>query len=550
MSPTAPLRQLTLLALLALSAPALAQESLPGVLSSAEMEELRAEAAQQARDARAALVERAKLLGYSEAQIKRVLAPSMVRTGHFDVVLSDGTKIRFPWHRIGFAENPYANGEKAGVDLRRAETNKGGVRLHKGVFEAEVYALALKMDAKLAITGDASGGSSFRGAKGGIGAGQVIEVGSKYRAQVGDFVDPASSVLDRAEMMRKFGRSYVAGGGRVGLGADIQAGDVNTKAAEMKVLAETYGTREVPSPGVSGKEVLSENGRINPNGGIEYRMTSTGDGVWMSAKLAAEAERLSLERATVASQGWGEVGKGFGYSALADGARLIAIQELWLVDGQLKPGLLVHPKGEAATLAESKAWLEAVEELRGGKHDLRTFRNGELLSQFKPNADVSSLKVDIVGFNALGSVLNEKTVPELLRSGTTNGQRKILTEGANLAETSEGARLLDKHRGRLLTIPGDLANLGGVHVSNLEAVQNTYQEAVSNERAKASLEATMRSGWERAQALAKKHGVSERKAIELLAVDELMKRSLQRPDATRTNLEKGVISEEARQRYA
>ncbi|MBL4845610.1 MAG: Glu/Leu/Phe/Val dehydrogenase, partial [Planctomycetes bacterium] len=539
---------LTITLLLALASVGSAQDTLPGILPRAEMDGLLEEARGQANDAQTAMRERAKLLGYSDAEIELALKPSMVRRGHFTVTLSDGTQIRFPWFRIGFAENANAT-ESKGVDRGRTETNKGGVRLHKGVFGAEVYALALKMDAKLAITGDASSGESFRGAKGGIGAGQVVKVGTQFRSKVGDWVDPASKALNRAEMMRSFGNGYTSGGARVGLGSDIQAGDVNTKAPEMKVLSETYGKGN-PSIGVSGKEViLGPNGEISPRGGIEYRAVSTGEGVWMSSKLAGQAEGLDLKRATVASQGWGEVGKGFGMAAVREGSRVIGIQELWFVDGEMRPGLLQHPKGANATQAEVEAWLKDVEALRAGKHDLKTFKNGEMAKQFTLNGDVSKMKVDIVGYNALGQVLNESTVPELAGSGTHQGKRKIITEGANLAETAEGARLLDRYKGRLLTIPGDLANLGGVHVSNLEAVQNRFGEVVTNDEARRSLERTMESGWERALELAKKHGVSERKAIELLAVDEMMKRSLQRPDATKTNVEKGVISKEARARY-
>jgi hypothetical protein len=232
-----------------------------------------------------------------------------------------------------------------------------------------------------------------------------------------------------------------------------------------------------------------------------------------------------------------------------EGSRLIGIQELWNVGGETVPGLLKHPKGEAATPAEVRAWVEAVEELRSSRGDLKTFRNGELYRSFVKNGDVSTMRVDVVGYNALGNVLTEKSVPTLAEAGPTNGKRKVIVEGANLAETAEGAKALDKLRGRLLTVPGDLANLGGVHVSNLEALQNRYGEVVTNEEARRSLEETVRSGWERAAELSERHGVSMRKAIELLSAEELMKRSLQRPDATRNSLERGVISEEARARY-
>jgi glutamate dehydrogenase len=529
-------------------------ETLPGLIPASEYEAEHEEARGQERDAREAVAEKARMLGYSEAEIARVLEPTMVRTGTFLVTLEDGTRIRFPWHRTGFAENSVANTDREiardseGRPLR-SETNKGGVRLHRGVFAEEVYALALKMDAKLAITGDAVAGDAVRGAKGGIGAGVVEKVGTRYAAKVGDVVDPASSALNRAELMRGFGRGYLDSGSRVGLGYDVHAGDVNTKAAEMAELSRVYDP-SAPSEGVSGKAVVElADGTLDPRGGIDYRAVSTGEGVWMSARRAVEHEKLLPSKATVASQGWGEVGRAFGLAAVRDGARLVAIQELWNVGGERTAGILLHPKGEAASSAEVKAWVDAVEELRASGADLKTYKGGELFRSFKAGADVSTLKVDVVGYNAMGNALTESTVPALAKAGTTSGKRKVIVEGANLAETAEGARALDALKGKLVAIPGDLANLGGVHVSNLEAVQNRFGEVVTSEEARRSLEKSIGSGWERALALSETHGVSIRKAIELLSADELMKRSLQRNDATKTDIERGLISEEAIQRY-
>jgi glutamate dehydrogenase/leucine dehydrogenase len=156
--------------------------------------------------------------------------------------------------------------------------------------------------------------------------------------------------------------------------------------------------------------------------------------------------------------------------------------------------------------------------------------------------DASQVRADIVGVNALGSVLNDKTVPAYVASGTHQGKRKIIAEGANLAETSEGARLLDRHRGRLLAIAGDLANLGGVHVSDLEAVQNMYNAPVTSVRAQRSLLGTMRSGWNRAMKIADERHVTERQAIELAAVDGMMKRSLHLAGAPTASLEKRAFT--------
>ncbi len=521
---------------------ALADE-LPGIISPAEHEALQVEAAEQERAAREAFISRARTLGFGEAEIQRALTPTMDRRGHFDQTLADGTVVRFPWFRIGFAENAISNTERAiaraaGGEAANAETNKGGVRLHKGVFASEVWALALKMDAKLAITGDAANGQAFRGAKGGIGSGTVIKVGSRFNVKVGDLVDPASEAFDRTKIMEGFAGNFRAGGGRVGLGFDIQAGDVNTKAEEMRALSRAFAGAAEHSPGVSGKPVIRlPDGSIDPRGGIAFRAVSTGEGVWMAARLAAASEGLRLDRATVGAQGWGEVGRGFGMAAAREGARLIAIEELWNVGGERVAGTLVHPKGERATAAEVTEWLGQIEEARRTGADLREFRGGSLLGQLRRGVGLSTVKLDIVGFNALGGVLNERSVPELVESGTHQGRRKIIVEGANLAQTVEGAAALDRLRGRLLSVPGELANLGGVHVSNLEAIQNRTGRVITDEEARRSLQETMRSGWDRANALATEHGISVRQAVELLAVEEVMRRSLQRADATRTSLE-------------
>ncbi len=529
------------------AAPALRAEPLPGLLRSSEVTAAKRDAAAQKRDAQAAIRRNARLLGYSREQIDTALRPTMELQGTLVARLEDGTEIEFPWFRTGFAENRLANTSKeiardeTGAPVR-SETNKGGIRVEKGVFGDEVYALALKMDSKLGTAGDAFDGMSVRGAKGGIGAGRVIKVGSRYQAKIGDYVDPASPAVDRPQLMRTFADSFRAAGGDVGPGLDIQAGDVNTKAAEMKALSEGYGSAEHPSSGVSGKALRRlPDGSIDPEGGIEYRAVSTGVGVWMSARLAARRAGLKLRGATVVAQGWGEVGRAFGMAAVKDGARVIAIQNLWKVNGKMVAGTLMHPLGEKARPAQVKAWLAQVDALIASGQDIGAFEGGRLAGQLQLGVDAADVRADIVGVNALGNVLTEKTVPRYVESGTHRGRRKILVEGANLAETAGGAKKIDAAGAALLVVPGDLANLGGVHVSNLEGVQNRTGQAVSSEAARRSLQSTMRSGWRRAMAIADQRGLSERAAIELAAVDAMMKRSLQLPDAPKSSLEARVL---------
>ncbi len=516
------------------------------ILDNTTIEQAKTKAAAQKQDAQRVVQKQADLLGYSAKQIKSALQPTLELSGHFKVRLNDGTVVQFPWFRTGFAENKLANTAKPiardshGV-ARRQETNKGGVRLHLGVFPAEVYALALKMDTKLATARDALGNNSFRGAKGGIGMGEVLKAGATSGVKKGDFIDPASPGLNRKAIMKGFAKSYVKKGGQVGPGLDIQAGDVNTKAAEMKVLAETHGSKDHPSAGISGKAVIKKaDGSIDPRGGIEYRAVSTGEGVWMSCRLAAKRVGLSLKGSTFVAQGWGEVGRACGLGAKKDGALVIAIQERWNVGGRILNGVVQFP-GTTLNSRAVNRWLNEVDALHRSGKDLLTYKGGRFASHFQEGLDSSSIRADVVGINAMGNVLNKDTVPAYIASGTHQGKRKILIEGANLAETADGAKLLDRHQRKILAVAGDLANLGGVHVSNLEAVQNVYKKAVSSLKARRSLEKTMKAGWKRAMKIAKQYKVTERQAIELAAVDAMMKRSLHLKGAPRTNLVERVL---------
>src|SRR5262249_54553534 len=126
--------------------------ALPGTLSPETVEREHDKARKQKRDVRRMIRRHAtQSLGFTKQDVDLVLDPTMILKGHFRLRLEGGTIVEFPWYRIGFAENELANTKKPiarGKDDRpiRRETNKGGVRVHFGVFEEEAYALALKMD--------------------------------------------------------------------------------------------------------------------------------------------------------------------------------------------------------------------------------------------------------------------------------------------------------------------------------------------------------------------------------------------------------------------
>ena len=150
-----------ILGVLLLASLACAQsEPLPGLIPTAEFEAEHKEAIGQERDAREAVAEKARMLGYSEAEIARVLEPTMVRTGSFRVTLEDGTRIRFPWHRTGFAENSVAN-----TDREIARDAEGrALRLERGVTrQAEATCLHAKQNGSSTGSGSRTPGRARKG---------------------------------------------------------------------------------------------------------------------------------------------------------------------------------------------------------------------------------------------------------------------------------------------------------------------------------------------------------------------------------------------------
>lgn len=574
------------------TAPALA-EPVPGLVSTDQYEKSLREAHQQRVDVQNAIERVARDLPdpYSEAELKQALTPNMILRGAFDYRLEDGTTVRFPWYRVGFANNELANNEAGNPDRTARETNKGGLRFHWGVHFDEVYALAARMDTKLAVGGDSlpppSRGlrgiwtkirelvtgsrpsDAIRGAKGGVGAGEVIAVGDRYRGKLteGDRIAPSSPLFDGPTMIDKLAKAYVEAGGAVGLAHDVQAGDMNTNHL-MAALRESYEQLGQPEAGVSGKPPREIDGRRDPSGGIGYRAISTGEGVWMAAKLALERESkragrfetsiwqralgaIGLRRepdvakgATVVAQGWGAVGRAFGEAARRDGALVIGIQELWTLGGKKTPGLLRFPDEAPRTPEMVNKWLDAAtalrersdktrerglpsEEIGEAKVQLgdRTYR---LADYFIAGQDASEIKADIVGVNAIGNVLTEKTVPVYADTGTHRGLRKVIVEGANLAETEKGTRLIDARTDKLIVVPGDLANRGGVTMSDIELAMNAYKRPISDTVARAALEKMMRQDWKRGMKIADREGLSERKAIERMGAEGMLRRALGR----------------------
>lgn len=173
---------------------------------------------------------------------------------------------------------------------------KGGIRYHPEANLDEVRALASLMTWKTAVAD-----LPFGGAKGGIQ------------------VDPKGLSERELEALT---RSYVKLIGHVlGPQIDVPAPDVNTNAQTMAWIMDEYGRGHGHNPAVvTGKPVEL--------GGSLGRVSATGRGVVEVMAAHAAATGKPLEGATVAVQGFGNVGSHVAKFAGEAGAKVIAVSDV------------------------------------------------------------------------------------------------------------------------------------------------------------------------------------------------------------------------------
>src|SRR3954468_8213400 len=198
------------------------------------------------------------------------------------VQMDNGEIVVFPGYRVQY-----------NVTLGPA---KGGVRYHPGVNLDEVTALAAWMTWKCAVAQ-----IPFGGGKGGV------------------ICDPPR--MSRREL-EALTRRYVAEIiDAIGPDKDVPAPDVNTNDQVMARIMDTYSMHvgRTETGVVTGKPVIL--------GGSEGRREATGRGVMICAREAAAHLGLKLADATVAIQGFGNVGSVSADLIHALGGRIVAVTD-------------------------------------------------------------------------------------------------------------------------------------------------------------------------------------------------------------------------------
>jgi glutamate dehydrogenase/leucine dehydrogenase len=333
---------------------------------------------------------------------------------------------------------------------------KGGIRYHPSVDLDEVKALAMWMTWKCAVMD-----LPYGGGKGGV----VCNPKQMSRAE-----------LER--MTRRFTAMLIDD---IGPYKDVPAPDVYTDAQTMAWIVDTYSQmRGHYEPGVvTGKPVGI--------GGSLGRDEATGRGVAVCAREAAKEQGLNLKGATVAVQGFGNVGF-HAVRILHDwGARIVAASD--------SQGGIYAPKGFDPNVA-------ATHKQKTGK--VQGFAGTREIS----NEELLELECDILIPAALENVITFKNA--------SNIRARIITEGANGPTTTEADEVLyDKG---VLLVPDILANAGGVTVSYFEWLQNLRREYWTLEEVNGRLETMMVKAFRDVHQLSKKEQVSMRTAALMLGV--------------------------------
>ena len=336
---------------------------------------------------------------------------------------------------------------------------KGGIRFHQDVTLDEVRALAMWMTWKCSLMG-----LPYGGAKGGV------------------VVDPRTlSVRELEALTRRYATEISV---LMNPQGDVPAPDVGTTGQIMAWIMDTYSMHQ----GYSMPAVVT--GKPVEIGGSLGRNEATGRGVIYAVREAMKHLNLPFEGATVAVQGFGNVGSISARTAHEMGMKVVAVTVV--------TGGAYNPKGlDLPALIQHAAATRSVAGFPGAD----TITNEELLA----------LKVDVL-------------IPAALENQITSGnadkvQCKVLAEGANGPTTPEADDLLNAKG--VFIIPDILCNGGGVVVSYLEWVQDLQAFFWEEEEISRHLERHVTKAFRRVVAEAEKRRIDNRTAAQVLAIQRV-----------------------------
>ncbi len=336
---------------------------------------------------------------------------------------------------------------------------KGGIRYHPHVTLDEVTALAAWMTWKCAVAH-----VPFGGGKGGV------------------ICDPSRMSRREVEALT---RRYVAEIiDAIGPEKDVPAPDVNTDAQIMAWIMDTYSMHV----GMTTTAIVT--GKPVELGGSLGRREATGRGVMIVTREAANHVGLDINGASVAVQGFGNVGSVSAQLLAGIGAKVVAVTDYLggvYNEGGLDINALLGHAAQHRTVAG--------------------FPGGDALT----NDQIFGLDVDVLIPAALENQITMQNAGSI--------KAKIVTEGANGPTSPEAHRHL--HQRGVFVIPDILANAGGVTTSYFEWVQDRYGYFWSEPEVNERLETKMCQAFNAVLSTALKFKVDMRTAAYILAINRV-----------------------------
>ncbi|MDQ6846574.1 MAG: Glu/Leu/Phe/Val dehydrogenase [Candidatus Dormibacteraeota bacterium] len=333
---------------------------------------------------------------------------------------------------------------------------KGGLRYHPAMTLADARALAMFMTWKAAVVG-----LPFGGAKGGV------------------VVDP--KLLSPTELERLTRRFTTEISLLIGPDRDIPAPDIGTGPQEMAWIMDTLSMHagySVPAS-VTGKPTVI--------GGSEGRHAATGRGIATVAVQALNDSGIDPAGATVAVQGFGQVGSNTAHLLAAAGLRVVAVSDS-------RGGVHSGAGLDIAALTALKEEGGALADYGGAE----TLTNDELLTLGVDLVVPCALEAQITGANA------------------AQVRARVIAEGANAAVDPDGDAVL-ADRG-VLIVPDILANAGGVVVSYFEWAQDLQTFFWAPGEVNSRLREVMGRAYDAVRARSQSQNVSLREAAYHIAV--------------------------------
>ena len=298
-------------------------------------------------------------------------------------------------------------------------------------------------------------------------------------AKGGVTVDPRA--LSPGELQAVTRRFTTELHGVIGPEIDIPAPDVGTNAQTMAWIMDTvsmHAGHTVPGV-VTGKPV--------DLGGSEGRADATGLGVTFTAQRALANIGLDIDGATVAVQGFGNVGEAAARLIHERGGRIVAVTD---VGGGVANAGGLDPRALKQHLATTGSIAGAP--------------NTEPID----NAGLLSLEVDLLVLAALEGQVTAANADSI--------RARVMAEGANGPVTPDADPIL-ADRG-IVSVPDILCNAGGVIVSYFEWVQNLQSFAWPADQVAERLRTVIDRAYDDVAQMQLAHGVDARLAAHAIAV--------------------------------